>query len=1052
MIGAIIRWSISNRFLVLVASCLLTLAGLYSVKNTPVDAIPDLSDVQVIIKTSYPGQAPQVVEDQVTYPLTTAMLAVPGAETVRGYSFFGDSYVYIIFNDKTDMYWARSRVLEYLSQVAPNLPSQAKPTLGPDATGVGWVYSYVLQDKTGQHDLAELRSLQDWFLKYELQTVEGVSEVATVGGMVKQYQVQIDPAKLRAYDLTLQQVNMAISNGNQETGASVIEVGEAEHMVRTTGYLTSIEDIKALPLKVTSKGTPLLLGDVADVNLGPQMRRGISEFNGEGEAVGGVIVMRFGENASQVIDNVKNKLQALQGGLPDGVEIVATYDRSTLINAAVDNLWKKLAEEFIVVAVVCALFLFHIRSSLVIAISLPIGILSAFIVMHWQGINANIMSLGGIAIAIGAMVDGAIVMIENVHKHIEKTPLTDKNRWQVIGKAAEEVGAPLFFSLLIITLSFVPVFALQGQEGKMFSPLAYTKSYAMAAAAGLAITLVPVLMGYFIRGNVLPENKNPVNRALVALYRPMLNLSLRYPKSMILVAVALMGSAYYPTSQLGSEFIPPLDEGDLMYMPTTYPGISIGKARELLQQTNKLIKTIPEVNTVWGKIGRAETATDPAPLTMIETTIQLKPRDEWREGVTTESLRKEFDDLIQFPGLTNAWVMPIKTRIDMLATGIKTPIGIKIAGPDLSVIEKIGSDIEPILNRVQGTVSVYAERVAGGRYVTIDIKRLAAARYGLNVSDVQQVISTAVGGMNVGETVEGLERYPINVRYPQDYRDSVVKLQNLPLVTPNGARIALADVADIRYEDGPPMIKTENARPNGWVFVDIAERDLGSYVSEAQRVVSEELVLPAGYSLAWSGQYEYMERAKERLSVVVPVTLAIIMLLLYLSFRRLGEVFIIMGTLPLAMVGGLWLMHFLGYNFSIAVGVGFIALAGVAVEIGVIMLVYLNQAWHARKLSAQEQRTPLTAAMLTDAIQEGAGLRVRPVMMTVLTVIIGLIPIMYGSGTGSEVMQRIAAPMIGGMASALLLTLLVLPAIYQLWKSKEIQPEIIVIPDEINSK
>ncbi|MCW8345862.1 efflux RND transporter permease subunit [Vibrio sp. ZSDZ65] len=1052
MIGAIIRWSISNRFLVLVASCLLTLAGLYSVKNTPVDAIPDLSDVQVIIKTSYPGQAPQVVEDQVTYPLTTAMLAVPGAETVRGYSFFGDSYVYIIFNDKTDMYWARSRVLEYLSQVAPNLPSQAKPTLGPDATGVGWVYSYVLQDKTGQHDLAELRSLQDWFLKYELQTVDGVSEVATVGGMVKQYQVQIDPAKLRAYDLTLQQVNAAIKNGNQETGASVIEVGEAEHMVRTTGYLTSIEDIKALPLKVTSKGTPLLLGDVADVNLGPQMRRGISEFNGEGEAVGGVIVMRFGENASQVIDNVKNKLQALQGGLPDGVEIVATYDRSTLINAAVDNLWKKLAEEFIVVAVVCALFLFHIRSSLVIAISLPIGILSAFIVMHWQGINANIMSLGGIAIAIGAMVDGAIVMIENVHKHIEKTPLTDKNRWQVISKAAEEVGAPLFFSLLIITLSFVPVFALQGQEGKMFSPLAYTKSYAMAAAAGLAITLVPVLMGYFIRGNVLPENKNPVNRALVALYRPMLNLSLRYPKSMILVAVTLMGSAYYPTSQLGSEFIPPLDEGDLMYMPTTYPGISIGKARELLQQTNKLIKTIPEVNTVWGKIGRAETATDPAPLTMIETTIQLKPREEWREGVTTESLRKEFDDLIQFPGLTNAWVMPIKTRIDMLATGIKTPIGIKIAGPDLSVIEKIGSDIEPILNRVQGTVSVYAERVAGGRYVTIDIKRLAAARYGLNVSDVQQVISTAVGGMNVGETVEGLERYPINVRYPQDYRDSVVKLQNLPLVTPNGARIALADVADIRYEDGPPMIKTENARPNGWVFVDIAERDLGSYVSEAQRVVSEELVLPAGYSLAWSGQYEYMERAKARLSVVVPVTLAIIMLLLYLSFRRLGEVFIIMGTLPLAMVGGLWLMHFLGYNFSIAVGVGFIALAGVAVEIGVIMLVYLNQAWHARKLSAQEQRTPLTAAMLTDAIQEGAGLRVRPVMMTVLTVIIGLIPIMYGSGTGSEVMQRIAAPMIGGMASALLLTLLVLPAIYQLWKAKEIQSDNIATADEINSK
>ncbi|MCY9869938.1 efflux RND transporter permease subunit [Vibrio barjaei] len=1038
MIGAIIRWSIKNRFLVLVATCFLTLAGLYSVKNTPVDAIPDLSDVQVIIKTSYPGQAPQVVEDQVTYPLTTAMLAVPGAETVRGYSFFGDSYVYIIFNDDTDMYWARSRVLEYLSQVTPNLPSQAKPTLGPDATGVGWIYSYVLQDKTGQHDLAELRSIQDWFLKYELQTVAGVSEVATVGGMVKQYQVQIDPAKLRAYDLTLQQVNMAIKNGNQETGASVIEVGEAEHMVRTTGYLSSIEDIKALPLKVTSKGTPLLLGDIADINLGPQMRRGISEFNGEGEAVGGVIVMRFGENASQVIHDVKAKLEELQRGLPDGVEIVATYDRSTLIDAAVENLWKKLAEEFVVVAIVCALFLFHIRSSLVIAISLPIGILSAFIVMHWQGINANIMSLGGIAIAIGAMVDGAIVMIENVHKHIEKTPLTDKNRWQVIGRAAEEVGAPLFFSLLIITLSFVPVFALEGQEGKMFSPLAYTKTYAMAAAAGLAITLVPVLMGYFIRGKVLPEHKNPVNKALIAMYRPMLNLSLRYPKSMIVLAIALMGSAFYPTSKLGSEFIPPLDEGDLMYMPTTYPGISIGKARELLQQTNKLIKTVPEVETVWGKIGRAETATDPAPLTMIETTIQLKPRSEWRDGVTTESLRKEFDDLVQFPGLTNAWVMPIKTRIDMLATGIKTPIGIKIAGPDLKVIEEIGANIEPILNTIQGTVSVYAERVAGGRYVTIDIKRLAAARYGLNVSDVQQVVSTAVGGMNVGETVEGLERYPINVRYPQDYRDSVVKLQNLPLVTPNGARIALADVAKIRYEDGPPMIKTENARPNGWVFVDIAERDLGSYVTEAQNVVAEQLSLPAGYSLTWSGQYEYMERAKERLSVVVPVTLSIIMLLLYLSFRRVGEVLVIMGTLPLAMVGGLWLMHYLGYNFSIAVGVGFIALAGVAVEIGVIMLVYLNQAWHARKLAAQENQWPLTLDMLTEAIREGAGLRVRPVMMTVLTVIIGLIPIMYGSGTGSEVMQRIAAPMIGGMASALLLTLLVLPAIYKLWKSKEI--------------
>lgn len=1037
MIPAVIRWSLSNRFMVLVFTVFLVFAGLFSVKHTPVDALPDLSDVQVIIKTSYPGQAPQVVEDQVTYPLTTAMLAVPGAETVRGYSFFGDSYVYIIFNDDTDLYWARSRVLEYLSQVTSKLPANAKPTLGPDATGVGWVYSYVLLDRTGQHDLAELRSFQDWFLKYELQTVNGVSEVATVGGMVKQYQVQIDPARLRAYGLTLQQVNNAIKMGNQETGASVIEMAEAEHMVRTTGYLTNIEDIKNVPLTVTPKGTPLLLGDIAEIQLGPQMRRGISEFNGEGEAVGGVIVMRFGENASEVISNVKAKLAQLQSSLPDGVEVVATYDRSTLINKAVKNLWLKLGEEFIVVAIVCALFLFHLRSSLVIALSLPVGILAAFVVMRLQGINANIMSLGGIAIAIGAMVDGAIVMIENVHKHIERTPLTDKNRWQIIGQAAEEVGAPLFFSLLIITLSFVPVFALEGQEGKMFSPLAFTKTYAMAAAAGLSITLVPVLMGYFIRGKILPEHRNPVNRTLVALYKPLLRLSLKFPKTTVLIALVLMSSAYVPLSKMGSEFIPPLDEGDLMYMPTTYPGISIGKARELLQQTNKLIKTVPEVDTVWGKVGRAESATDPAPLTMIETVIQLKPKEQWREGLTTEMLRKEFDDLIQFPGLTNAWVMPIKTRIDMLATGIKTPIGIKIGGPDLKVIETIGADLEPILTPISGTTSVYAERVAGGRYVTIDIKRKQAARYGLSIMDIQQVISTAIGGMNVSETTEGLERYPINVRYPQVYRDSIEQLQRLPLIAANGTRIALADVADLRFEDGPPMIKTENARPNGWVFVDINGRDLGSYVAEAKQRVSEQLDLPAGYSLTWSGQYEYMERAKERLTIVVPFTLAIIMLLLYMSFRRIGEVMMIMLTLPLAMVGGVWLMHYLNFNFSIAVGVGFIALSGVAVEIGVIMLVYLNQAWHYKKLDLASENKSMTAIDLQQSIIEGAGLRVRPVMMTVLTVIIGLIPIMYGSGTGSEVMQRIAAPMIGGMASATMLTLLVLPAVFKLWKQRE---------------
>nr|WP_086937409.1 efflux RND transporter permease subunit [Thaumasiovibrio occultus] len=1034
MISRIIRWSITNRFFVLIAAGMLALGGLYSVKNTPIDAIPDLSDVQVIIKTSYPGQAPQVVEDQVTYPLSTAMLAVPGAQVVRGYSFFGDSYVYVIFDDATDMYWARSRVQEYMSQVA--LPDAAKPQLGPDATGVGWVLSYILQDKTGQHDLSELRSLQDWFLQYELQTVEGVSEVATVGGMVRQYQLQVDPDKLRAYGLTLAQVNQAIRSGNQEVGASVIEVAEAEHMVRTTGYLSSADDIANLPLRISENGTPLMLGDVADISLGPQMRRGISEFNGEGEAVGGVIVMRFGENARDVITNVKTKLTELERSLPDGVELVITYDRSGLIDAAVSNLNKTLVKEFVVVTLVCALFLFHLRSSLVILFSLPLGILSAFIIMQWQGINANIMSLGGIGIAIGAMVDGAIVMIENVHKHIERTPLTKENRWQVISRAAEEVGSPLFFSLLIITLSFVPVFALEGQEGKMFAPLAFTKSYAMAAAAGLAITLVPVLMGYFVRGRILPENKNPVTRVLVATYRPILRASLRFPKTMIVLSLVLLASAWYPFSKMGSEFIPPLDEGDLMYMPTTYPGISIGKARELLQQTNKLIKTVPEVETVWGKVGRAETATDPAPLTMIETFIQLKPREEWREGVTTDSLRAELDSLVNFPGLSNAWVMPIKTRIDMLSTGIKTPVGIKVAGPDLAVIEEIGRELEALVSEVPGAVSVYAERVAGGRYVTIDIDRQRAARFGLSIQDIQQVTSAAIGGMKVAETVEGLERYPINVRYPQQYRDSVYSLEQLPLVTPLGANITLADVADVRYEDGPPMIKTENARPNGWVFVDIEGRDLGGFVEEARAKVAQELKLPAGYSIAWSGQYEYMQRAMEKMKIVAPVTLGIIFMLLYMSFRRFGEVAIIVGTLPLALVGGLWLMYFLNFNLSIAVGVGFIALAGVAVETAIIMLVYLNQAWQRKIDEVTETNLPLTQRDLEEAIVEGAGQRIRPVMMTDLTVVIGLIPIMLGSGTGSEIMQRIAAPMLGGSVSSALLTLLVLPSIYTLWKTQ----------------
>ncbi|MGI1671500.1 MAG: efflux RND transporter permease subunit [Neptuniibacter sp.] len=1031
MIKAIIYWSIHNRFFILLATLILIGWGAYTVKNTPIDAIPDLSDVQVIIKTSYPGQAPQVMEDQVTYPLTTAMLSVPGAKTVRGFSFFGDSYVYVIFDDDTDLYWARSRVLEYLSQVAPRLPANARPQLGPDATGVGWVYLYALVDRTGQHDLAELRSIQDWFLKYELQTVPGVSEVAPVGGMVKQYQVKVDPEKLRAFDIPLSHINMAIKRANQESGASVIEMAEAEYMVRATGYLDGIEAIRTIPLGATQNGTPILLQDLAEVGTGPQMRRGIAELDGEGEVVGGVVIMRFGENAQKTIDGVKAKLEELKRSLPEGVEVVTVYDRSGLIERAVENLFEKLVEEFIVVIVVCALFLFHFRSSLVVIISLPVGMLVAFIIMYYQGINANIMSLGGIAIAIGAMVDGAIVMIENVHKHMERTELTKENRWQVIAEAASEVGPALFFSLLIITMSFLPVFTLEAQEGRMFSPLAFTKTYAMAAAAGLAITLVPVLMGYCIRGRVLPEHKNPLNRLLQAIYLPVIRTVLNWPKATVLLAVVITAAGFWPVNKIGSEFIPPLDEGDLMYMPTTYPGISIGKARELLQQTDKLIRTVPEVERVFGKIGRAETATDPAPLTMIETFITLKPRDQWREGMTTEKLTKELDKLVKFPGLTNAWVMPIKTRIDMLATGIKTPVGLKVAGPDLNVIQAIGQQLEQVLPEVEGTASVYSERVAGGRYIKVDIQREKAARYGLNIADVQTVVTSAIGGMNVSQTVEGLERYPINVRYPQEYRNSVEKLKLLPVVTPMGMRIALADVADIRIEDGPPGIKSENARPNGWTFVDIEGRDLGSYVAAAQKVVAEQVELPPGYSINWSGQYEYLLRAQEKLTYVVPLTLAIIVVLLYMSFRRFAEVAMIMGTLPLALIGGIWMLYLNQFNFSVAVGVGFIALAGVAVEIGVIMLVYLNQAYQ-EKLRATGGE--LTQADLKAAVMEGAGMRVRPVMMTVAAIIAGLLPIMYGTGTGSEIMQRIAAPMIGGMISAVVLTLLLIPAVYYLWK------------------
>ena len=1037
MITKVIDWSINNRFMVLMLTVIIVGLGIYSIRNTPLDAIPDLSDVQVIIKTSFPGQAPQVVEDQVTYPLTTAMLSVPGAIHVRGYSFFGDSYVYVIFEDGTDLYWARSRVLEYLSQVSGKLPPEARPELGPDATGVGWVYEYALVDRSGSHDLAQLRSIQDWFLKFELQTVPGVSEAATIGGMVRQYQVVLDPDKLRAFGLTLARVKNAIQRGNSEAGGSVIEMAEAEYMVRATGYVDSLEDLRSIPLGVNEQGTPILLKDIARVRLGPQMRRGIAELDGEGEVVGGVIVMRFGENALKTINGVKRKLEELARSLPEGVEIVETYDRSALIQRAVDNLNRKLVEEFIVVALVCLVFLFHLRSSLVIIISLPVGILVAFIVMERMGINANIMSLGGIAIAIGAMVDAAIVMVENAHKHMEHTEVTDENRWQVMRDAAGEVGPPLFFSLLIITLSFLPVFALEAQEGRMFTPLAYTKTFAMAAAAGLSITLVPVLMGYLIRGHITPEHRNPVNHVLIAGYRPFINMVLKAPVTVLAIAAVIVLAGLWPLSQLGSEFMPDLDEGDLLYMPSAFPAVSIGKAQQLLQQTDKLIMTVPEVRRVFGKVGRAETATDPAPLTMIETTILLKPRDQWREGMTMDKLKHELNELIRIPGLNNVWVMPIKNRIDMLATGIKTPVGVKVAGPDLDGIEQVGRQIEEVLRDVPGTISVYSERTVGGRYATVDIDRVAAARFALNIADIQEVVRMALGGMRVGMTVEGLERYPINIRYPRDVRDSLEKLRNLPIVTPSGAHIPLAEVADIRIDDGPGLIKTEDARLNGWIYVDIEGRDLGSYVLDAQQIVAEQVDLPSGYSISWSGQYEFLVRAVKRLSTVVPITLVIIVLLLYLSFRNLIEVAIIMGTLPLALVGGFWLLYLLDYNLSVAVGVGFIALAGVAVEIGVVMLVYLNHALKQHQDAAQRAGVSVSEEEVRSAVIDGALMRVRPIMMTVASIIAGLMPIMLGGGTGSEVMRRIAAPMVGGMVSATVLTLVVIPAVFLLWKQHQ---------------
>ncbi len=1034
MIVHTINWSIKNRPLVILLTLLLIGWGIFSLLRTPLDAIPDLSDLQVIIKTSYPGQAPEVVEDQVTYPITTAMLSVPGTVAVRGFSFFGDSYVYVIFEDGTDIYWARSRVLEYLSQVASNLPNTAKPQLGPDATGVGWIYQYALVDRTGNHDLSQLRSLQDWFLKYELQTVAGVSEVATVGGMVKQYQVVLDPDKLRVYGIPLEQVNRAIRRANQEVGGSVIEQAEAEYMIRARGYLNNVEDLKQIPVSVNDKGTPILLNDIADIRLGPQMRRGIAELNGEGEVVGAIVVMRWGENALDTIEAVKLKLNQLKKGLPDGVEIIETYDRSILIENAVGNLRDKLIKEFLIIALVCIVFLCHLRSAFIAIIILPIGILIAFIVMQKQGINANIMSLGGIAIAVGAMVDAAIVMIENAHKHMEKERVTDKNRWAIISKSATEVGPALFFSLLIITLSFLPIFTLEAQEGKLFSPLAFTKTYAMAAAAGLSITLMPVLMGYFIRGRILPEEKNILRQILVAIYMPIIRCVLRFPMITIVLCILTVISILYPLSRLGSEFMPELDEGDLLYMPTTFTGISIGKAGELLQLTDKLIRTIPEVATVFGKVGRAETATDPAPLTMIETTIQLLPKSEWRQGMTMEKLKQELQKTVSIPGLTNSWVMPIKTRIDMISTGVKTPLGIKVSGPDLMEIQKIGQEIEKVIKDVPGTLSVFSERVAGARYIDININRRAAARFGLNIADIQEVISKAVGGANVTQTVEGLERYPVNVRYPRAVRDSISKLRQLPIVTPSKAQIPLHEVAEVKIVDGPGMIKSENARRIGWIYVDIQNRDLGGYVLDAQKQVAEKINLPAGYSVGWAGQYEYMLRAKEKLTYVVPLTLVIIFLLLYLNFRNFTECFMVMGTVPLALVGGVWIIYVLDYNLSVAVGVGFIALAGVAAEFGVIMLVYLDQAMKEHKPSNRQE--------LRAAIIDGAVLRVRPKAMSAAVVIAGLIPIMMGSGAGSEVMQRIAAPMLGGMITAPLVSMILIPVLYMLWKNQQIKASV----------
>lgn len=1034
MIAAIIRASLRNRLLILLAAIVLAGWGLWSVMRAPLDALPDLSDVQVIVRASYPGKAPQVIENQVTYPLTTTMLSVPGAKTVRGFSMFGDAYVYVLFDDGTDLYWARARVLEYLSQVQAQLPEGVKVELGPDATGVGWIYEYALIDRSGKHNLADLRALQDWTLKFELKTVPNVAEVASVGGMVRQYQIVPDPARMRALNVTHTQLINAVQAANQESGGAVVEMGEAEFMVRTPGYLKNLDEFREVVID-SRNGVPVLLGDVANVRPGPELRRGVAELNGEGEVAGGIIVMRYGKNALETLHAVKAKLQTLQKTLPEGVEIVPVYDRSTLIEQAIGTLTHKLVEEFIVVALVCTLFLFHFRSALVAIISLPLGILGAFIVMHYQGINANIMSLGGIAIAIGAMVDAAIVMIENMHKvleqwrheHPEQQP-SGADYWRLSEQAAVEVGPALFCSLLIITLSFIPVFSLEAQEGRMFSPLAFTKTWSMAVAAGLGITLVPVLMGGFIRGRIPDEKANPVNRALIRIYEPLLDRVLAWPKATIAFAVVLLVLTAWPLSRLGSEFMPPLDEGDLLYMPSTLPGISAREAGRLLQQTDRLIKSVPEVASVFGKAGRAETATDPAPLTMLETTIRFKPRDQWRAGMTTAKLIEELDKTVSLPGIANVWVPPIRNRLDMLATGIKSPVGIKVNGSNVADIERVAQQIEQVVKKTPGVTSALAERLAGGRYVDITLHRQQAARYGVSVNELQSLVSTLVGGENVGEVLAGRERYPINIRYPRHLRDNVDSLRKLPVVTASGSQIALGELADIRVSEGPPMLKSENARLSNWIYVDLRGRDLKSAVQEMQARVAQQVALPQGVTLSWSGQFEYLERASEKLTLVLPVTLLIIFILLFITFHNIADALLIMGTLPFALIGGVWLLWLLGYNLSVAGAVGFIALAGVAAEFGVIMVLYLNQALKKYRINKNE----VNNRALMRAIHEGAVLRVRPKVMTVATIMAGLLPIMWGGGTGAEVMSRIAAPMIGGMITAPLLSMFVIPAVYLL--------------------